>query len=336
MREQSVVDSNKKEKRKIRKPKFSVIEVIRSCPLQCQMCYNWKAATVQDLITLDDMKRYVSQLAEFVDKPFEINLAGGEPLLRNDIFELIQHIISYDFSVSLTTSGYLLNESMLQRIVHSGLTYMPISLDSLDEDVHDALRGRKGTHKKVTEALSFLLNNRGSLRNLTIQTIIMKPNLRGIIPLIKWAHERNIAVSLMALMRPNGVPIDLQWFQKDAVSFLWPDDWKKAHAVIDEIIALKRSGYRIDNQVQQLYVFKEYYKNPTVFVKNAPCSLGDGIVNVSPEGNIYLCWEKGPLGNIKHDDMYALWYAERTAQIREDIVRCTQNCSEMVNCFFEG
>lgn len=324
------------QKQDIRKPKFSVIELMRECPMQCLMCNNWHAEQIKEQPSIDDIMRYVSQLADIVEKPFEINLSGGEAILRDRIFELIGHIVSFGFTCSLTTSAYPLTDDLLGRIVNSGLTLMPISLDSMNPRVHDYLRGKPGTFERVMHAFKYLLKNRGSLRNLTIQTIIMKPNLKDVIDVIEWAHQRDIAVSLMAVMRPSGTPPDQRWFKQAEHSFLFPQNTRKVHSVINKVIRMKERGYRIDNSYEQLWAFKDYYKDPTVFIKNGPCSLGDGIVNVGPEGNVYLCWEMEPLGNIKTDDIRELWFSRNANTLRNNILQCKRNCSEMVNCFFEG
>lgn len=319
----------------VRLPKFSVIMVNQACPLKCEMCYNWKVPAAQEENTLEDMQRFVSQCADLVGEKFEINLAGGEPFLRPEVFDLIRHIRSFGYTVSCTTNAFLLKGKLLDEVRASGLNHMPVSLDSLDPEVHDFLRGRPGTHQQVMDVFTELWQDRGCLKSLTIQTIIMKPNLEGIVDLVKWAHTHDISTYLMAIMRPVGIEIDPLWFQKKEYAFLWPDDLAKVHTVIDELIALKDKGFRIENQREQLLAFKEYFRNPTIFVKNGPCSLGDGIVNVGPDGNIYLCWEKGPIGNIKTSDIRTLWYAPFTRERRKEILTCRRNCAEMVNCFFE-
>jgi len=319
----------------IRTPKFSVIMVNQACPLRCEMCYNWKEDVQREENAIGDMKRFVSQCADLVGNKFEINLAGGEPFLRSETFDLIRHISGLGYTVSCTTNGYLLNDRLLGEVRQSGLYHMPISLDSIDPEIHDFMRGRSGTHAQVMNVFDSLWKDRGCLKSLTIQTIIMKPNLDTIIDTVKWAHEHDISTYLMAIMRPVGIAIDPYWFQKKEYTFLWPDDLKKVHAVIDQLIALKDEGYRIENKREQLLAFKEYFRNPTVFVKNGPCSLGDGILNVGPDGNIYLCWEKGPIGNIKHDDVRELWYSTVAEERRHEILSCRRNCAEMVNCFFE-
>jgi len=320
---------------KIRTPKFSVIMVNQACPLKCEMCYNWKTEAGQNENSIDDMKRFVSQCADLVGNKFEINLAGGEPFLRKGVFDLIRHIVGLNYTVSCTTNAYLLKGKLLDDVRSSGLHHMPVSLDSLDENIHDFMRGRPGTHKQVMEVFKELWADRGCLKSLTIQTIIMKPNLEGIVELVKWAHAHDIATYLMAIMRPVGIAIDPYWFQKDEYAFLWPNDLSKVYSVIDELIALKDQGFCIENKREQLLAFKEYFRNPTVFVKKGSCSLGDGIVNVGPDGNIYLCWEKGPIGNIKKDDIRELWYSQTARERRGEILACRRNCAEMVNCFFE-
>jgi MoaA/NifB/PqqE/SkfB family radical SAM enzyme len=319
----------------VRTPKFSVIMVNQACPLRCKMCYNWKEEVTRKENTLSDMKRFVSQCAELVGSKFEINLAGGEPFLRHDIFQLIRHISDLGYTVSCTSNGFLLNDHLLGQVRQSGLHHMPISLDSLNPEIHDDMRGRAGTQKQVMNVFEKLWKDRGCLKSLTIQTIIMKPNLDGIVNLVKWAHEHDISTYLMAIMRPVGIAIDPLWYKKKEYTFLWPDDLKKVYDVIDALIAMKDEGYRIENKREQLYAFKEYFKNPTVFVKNGPCSLGDGILNVGPDGNIYLCWEKGPIGNIQYDDVRKLWYSRGASERRKEILGCRRNCAEMVNCFFE-
>jgi MoaA/NifB/PqqE/SkfB family radical SAM enzyme len=319
----------------VRLPKFSVIMVNQACPLKCQMCYNWKVPAAQEENSLEDMQRFVSQCADLVGEKFEINLAGGEPFLRPEVFDLIRHIRSFGYTVSCTTNAFLLKGKLLDEVRASGLNHMPVSLDSLDPKIHDFLRGRPGTHQQVMDVFSELWKDRGCLKSLTIQTIIMKPNLDGIVDLVKWAHTHDISTYLMAIMRPVGIAIDPLWFQKKEHAFLWPDDLTQVYAVIDELIELKDQGFRIENKREQLLAFKEYFRNPTVFVKNGPCSLGDGIVNVGPDGNIYLCWEKGPIGNIKTSDIRELWYAPFTRERRKEILSCRRNCAEMVNCFFE-
>jgi len=320
---------------KIKKPNFCVIEVSHRCMLKCKMCYDWKNKGDPAEVTIKELFKFISSLKDFVDGPFEINIAGGEPLLKEGIFDLIEFIANQGFSFSMTTNAYLLDKGVARRIADSGLSFIPISLDSLDEDIHDYLRGVRGVHKRAMEALGYFIDYPGKLKNLTIQTIIMGPNLDGILDLVNWVQEKQIAVSFMAIMRPNMVPIDPRWYEKKEFTFLWPKNISKVCFVIDELIKLKQRGYKIDNPIGQLERFKLYFANPQRFVRETYCSLGDDILHINYRGDIHLCCEMDPIGNIKKENINKVWISEKAGNIREKIRLCRRNCAEMVNCYRE-
>jgi MoaA/NifB/PqqE/SkfB family radical SAM enzyme len=79
-----------------------------------------------------------------------IGFFGGEPLLREDILELILHARSRGFCTNLDTNGYLLTENVGRALKTAGLDIIGVSLDSSDPDTHDRLRGREGIFSRAT------------------------------------------------------------------------------------------------------------------------------------------------------------------------------------------
>jgi MoaA/NifB/PqqE/SkfB family radical SAM enzyme len=264
-----------------------------------------------------------------------MNISGGETLMKKGILDLIEFIANQGFRFSMVTNGYLIDKPIAKRIADSGLSFLAVSLDSLDENVHDFLRGKKGARSKVIEALGFFNTYRGKLKNITLQTIIMNQNLDSILDLVKWAKDRQVSHSFMAITRPNMVPVDPQWYKKDEFSFLWPKDTHKTLKILDELIKLKKAGYRIDNPIGQLEKFKLYFSDPERFVRDTPCSLGEGIIHINPKGDVYLCCEMESVGNIKESDIAQIWASQKAQNIREQIRRCQRNCAGMVNCYRE-
>ena len=318
-----------------KKPDFCVIEVSHKCMLQCKMCNYWRAANDPQESTVEDLYKFVSSLKEFIDLPFEMNISGGEPLLKEGALDLVEFIARKGFRFSLVTNGYLVNKAVARRIADSGLSFLAISLDSIDESTHDYLRGVKGTYRKVMEALDNFAAYRGKLKNLVLQAIIMGPNLDGIVDLANWAQEREFSLSFMAITRPNMIAIDPGWYKKEDSGFLWPKDIPKVQNVIDELIRLKESGYRIDNPAGQLERYKLYFSDPEKFVRETPCNLGDNILHVNPRGDIHLCCEMESIGNIKEGSIDKIWASDKAVNIREKIRLCKRNCAEMVNCYRE-
>lgn len=302
---------------------------------RCKMCNYWMSKEDPDELKPRHLYQFVSSLKEFAGMPFEMNISGGETLMKKGMLDLIEFIAAQGFRFSMVSNGYLIDKAMAKRIADSGLSFLALSLESLNENIHDFLRGTKGAHKKVMEALEYFGSYRGKLQNLTLQTIIMGPNLEGILDLVNWAQSKQLSLSFIAITRPNMIAPDAAWHRKKEHGFLWPQDTGRVHSVLDELIRLKKIGHRIDNPVGQLEKFKSYFSDPEKFVKETACSLGDDMMLVNPKGDVYLCCEMEPVGNIKESNVRQIWTSEEAAHVREKIRRCRTNCTGMVNCYKE-
>jgi len=302
---------------------------------KCKMCNYWMSKEDPDELEPYHLHKFISSLKEFVGMPFEMNISGGEPLMKEGMLDLVEFIADQGFRFSLVTNGYLIDKATAKRIADSGLSFLAISLDSLDENIHDFLRGKKGACCKVIEVLKIFDIQKGKLKNITLQTIIMGQNLDSILDLVKWAKDKQFSHSLMAVTRPNMVPVDPEWYKKDEFNFLWPKDTRKVLNILEELIKLKKSGCRIDNPIGQLEKFKLYFSDPERFVRDTPCSLGDGIIHISPKGDVYLCCEMESAGNVKEDDISKIWASQKAENIRKKIRLCKRNCAGMINCYRE-
>ncbi len=82
-----------------------------------------------------------------------VDLFGGEPTLRSDLFEIIQRGKSYGFIVSLETNGFLLDRPFIERLKGAGLDQIYLSLDDYRAEPHDRRRGRSGSFARAVAAL---------------------------------------------------------------------------------------------------------------------------------------------------------------------------------------
>jgi MoaA/NifB/PqqE/SkfB family radical SAM enzyme len=86
---------------------------------------------------------------------YSIYFFGGEPLLVPELFEYIAYARTKGLSTRCDTNGLLLNEEMVVRLKKAGLDEIGISIDSLNEEIHDKNRGVKGTLNKALSGLSY-------------------------------------------------------------------------------------------------------------------------------------------------------------------------------------
>lgn len=323
-------------------PGFLCFGIVDNCMLRCKMCYKWK----EDILvenhtkapTMTDWKRAVDALKEMTDPGFLINFGGGEALIKKDLLELVKYCHDRGFRTNIATNAFLIDEDMAKRIADSGLDSVNISLDSLDEKIHDYLRGVPGIYKRVMNAIEYLDRY---CKNFEIEIccVIYNINRDGIIDLARWADSdsRINWIVFMVPMQPNNSPNYLghNWWENKEYDFLWPKDHEKACAIINELLELKGQGYKISNQVCQLEAFKNYLRYPGSFVKKSPCNL-DKALHVSAVGDIFICYGWESIGNIKTHDLNERWYSKEADNIRDKVVSCSRNCHFLLNCYFEG
>ena len=83
-------------------------------------------------------------------------LSGGEPLLRKDIFEIINYASEIKLDIALATNGVLLDGNKAKFLKEKGVKRVSLSIDSIDEKKHDIARGMQGAFKKTRDSARIL------------------------------------------------------------------------------------------------------------------------------------------------------------------------------------
>jgi len=300
------------------------------------MCHIWQRKGFE-MLEFDTIKQFIDTLAEFTENKVVINFIGGEPLLRRDIFGLISVASNHGLETSLCTNGYLIDREMAQRLFESGLQWLAISLDSLEEQKHDMLRGKAGSYRKIMQAIDHLSDFISEKFRITIQTIITGQNLTGLVELAKWVQKNNkiSGISYMAVVQPLDTPADDNWQENPHFQSLWPQDIAEVNRAIDELINLKKDGLypKIVNSIPQFKAFKSYFENPNRFLKKISCNLGEYALNVDYAGDFSACFSLGIMGNICKDNIKDIWLSAKAADLRQRMRQCTKNCNFLINCY---
>ncbi len=320
-------------------PEFCCFGIVDECMFRCKMCFKWqedRQVKERRVPSFDEWKRAVLSLKKIIPHPekFVINFGGGEALLRDDVLDLVSFASREGFITNIASNGWLIDDNLARRISKTGLRTINLSLDSLDERVHDDLRGTLGATKRVLRAIDYLRRYSEKLE-IGICTVIYDKNLNDILPLVKWVegNEKVNWIVFMAAMQPNNTPFDERWYEHE-FRYLWPQRTKKVLWLLNYIKWLKWWGWKIQNPYYQLDAFKKYYARPDRFVKNSSCNM-DRAVHISATGDVFLCFRWERIGNIATDDIAELWNSQRAASARENIRQCKDNCHFLLNCFFE-
>ena len=130
-----------------------------ACNLRCKYCFtnSPKGDHVKEYLDLKDIEKLANDADEL--GYFEFDLQGGELLLQPDkLFEVLEAIKPERFYLYLTTNGYYLDESMAKRLAEANVSRVSVSIDSMDEKIHDEIRGRKDSWRRAIEALEHVRN----------------------------------------------------------------------------------------------------------------------------------------------------------------------------------
>jgi len=135
------------------RPLVVIWEVTQACDLSCYHC-RASAQPSRDGLELStaEGKRLISEVAEMGSPIFVIT--GGDPLKRNDIFELVEYAASIGIRPALTPSATkLLTREAIFELKKLGLARLAISLDASTAEVHDSFRGVPGSWARTIEAM---------------------------------------------------------------------------------------------------------------------------------------------------------------------------------------
>lgn len=154
----------------------------RSCNLSCKHCYaDARAAKDPHELSTDEAIAFIDDLASF--RVPVLLFSGGEPLVRKDILELISYAAGKGLRPVVSTNGTLITPEKAKQLKKSGVKYVGISLDGLEQR-HDLFRGRKGA---FAQSLAGLRNCLSVGQKVGVRFTISKhtyPDLDGVLDLI--------------------------------------------------------------------------------------------------------------------------------------------------------
>jgi heme b synthase len=175
-------------------------EVTRNCNLSCIHCraaatcgpYTGELDTEAALKLLDEIARTGSPI---------VILTGGEPLLRDDIFEIAGYGTKKGLRMVMAPNGTLITAESARKMVETGIQRISISLDGATAERHDRFRGVEGA---FSGALSGIEHARAAGLEFQINTTVTQANLGDIEKIHRLAEELGAVAHHIFLLVPTG------------------------------------------------------------------------------------------------------------------------------------
>jgi mycofactocin radical SAM maturase len=128
-------------------------ELTYACNLACIHCLSSSGRRDPNELSTDEAKALIDEMAAL--KIFYVNIGGGEPMVRSDFFELLDHAVARGVGVKFSTNGTRLDQEKAERLAKTDYVDVQISLDGADAATNDAIRG-VGSYDAAIAAMEHL------------------------------------------------------------------------------------------------------------------------------------------------------------------------------------
>jgi radical SAM protein with 4Fe4S-binding SPASM domain len=287
--------------------------VTRKCNLKCQHCYiNAATDELRDELTTEEAKRLIDQIYK-VSRPLLI-LSGGEPLLRQDLFEIIRYGASKGFRMGLGSNGSLIDKKIARDLKEAGVKTVSISLDSSIPKNHDDFRGVEGSWQKAIEAITALRQN-GIL--VQVNTTVTRQNHEEIDDIMSLAEELGVENFHLFFLVPTGRGTKLT----DISPAMYEEMIKSTFAKTRK----HKLNVRPSCAPQFMRIAKDMGIDMRQWIRG--CLAGLYYCRVYPNGDITPCpYLPMKLGNIREQSFSEIWFGSEVFKNLRDPTKLKGKC----------
>ncbi|HZP87937.1 MAG TPA: pyrroloquinoline quinone biosynthesis protein PqqE [Burkholderiales bacterium] len=255
------------------KPLWLVLELTYRCPLKCVWCNNpldFERYAAQELSTEEwkDVLRQARKLGSL-----QLGFSGGEPMLRDDLEELVGYGNELGFYTNLITSGVGLNEQRLQALKAAGLKQIQLSLQSADRTLTDALVGARAHDLKLDVARRI----KAAGFPMVLNVPVVRQNIDQVERILALAEEIGVDYLEFANIQYYN------WALLNRAALL-PSRAQIAHAEA----AVQAARERLGKRMTIYFVIPDYYEG-----RPKACMNGWGTIHltIAPDGAALPCQE---------------------------------------------
>lgn len=278
------------------------------CNAHCKMCNTWKYPTKRE----DELD--IETIKKLPDNFSFINLAGGEPFIREDIEEIVEVLSKKTKRIVISTNGYYTDKivSLVKRFPKVGIR---ISIEGLPK-VNDEIRGIENGFDRALRTL-LKLREMGS-KDIGFAMTVSDDNAKSLLELYDLMDTMGMEFATSSVHNSF-------FFHKD------DNVIKDPEMVAGEFDKLSEKMLRSRKPKQWARAYYNYGVSQKIrFNKRLyPCTVGTDSFRIDPFGNVIPCEGmacKMEMGNLKEQSFEEIWNSERAKKVREAVKVCKNNC----------
>ena len=306
-------------------------ETTIKCNLTCAHCRRLESdeAADKDLSTAQ-AKGLIGQLADLgKDQPFMpvLVFSGGEPLCREDLFELVGQAQMAGIIPALATNGTLIDAAAAQRIADSGIVRVAVSLDGATAEVHNKLRQLDGSFERALEGISCLREKDVPFQ---INVTLTKHNAEQLEDIYELAESLGAVAVHIFMLVPVGCGqvlaetdmLSPQQIEQKLLEICRMDGQGRLQVKVT-------CGPHYERIIRQQGLYQAHRERLPIEKQKSSrgCLAGLGVLFVGHQGDVFPCgYLPVKCGNVLKDKLSEIWYSNK------DLVRMRDSSSLEGKC----
>jgi radical SAM protein with 4Fe4S-binding SPASM domain len=269
------------------------------CNLRCRHCYQDDFSNQRDLdwTGLQEVAKNILATVRKWDKTASIHLTGGEPLLKPELFPLLEYLDQNPRidELGIITNGLLIGQEWVKKIsTFPKLKKIKISLDGAEAGTNDSIRG-KGNFSKVIQNLSWV-KKENQLEVLLMFTV-MRKNFRELPTFFNLSQDLGIHGFIIERFIPLGRGKDKRG------DVLRKEEWEELITTLSDLFLIEERNDLLSYQAFQVDLCQN---EPELL--GAPCVIGTDGLCIMPNGDVFPC-RRFPvsIGNLLEKPLDEIW-----------------------------
>lgn len=283
-------------------PVLSEIAVTYRCNLNCEFCYVGDRFYRE--LNTGDMKKILFKILHEAQVP-SVSFTGGEPLLRGDIYELIEYASQIGLWTNIITNGTLLNESRVERLRRARLSSAQVSIEGPHAAVHDRITGMPDSFNATIKGIELLID-----ANIPVHTntTVSKHNIEYLEDILMLAKRIGMKRFSMNLLIPCGSAYSKR------------DLWVAYSEIGEHILKLK---HRAEKECIKFLWYSPLpmctFNTISYGFGNKSCAAITGLLSIDPLGNIIPCssW-RTPVASLLKRNFNEIWQSAVLSYFRNN------------------
>jgi len=300
----------------LRRPVWCAWQVNYRCNFRCSFCHYWHDPMG------DQPETTVAQFATGGEKLAElgtllISLAGGEPLIRPDIVDIVRAIGRHHFTF-ITTNGWFVTRELAEALFAAGLWGISLSIDYADPQLHDRRRGMPGAFERALAAIEhFGRARRYKWQRVNWMSVLMEDNLDQLETMIEMAAARGAYFMV----------------QPYCTAKTGSRQFRPGGRSVAEYLLRLRGRYR--NFLSNPYFLGNFDQALNGGVSG--CMAGRGFFNIDSTGDIAVCVERRqhPVANLFEHSATEIVRRLRQDPTPRQCSACWYNCRGEIESLYD-